>query len=212
MIKRPGHLAAAPTAPASSPQLEGIDLDLAGRNVVSAGGDPRVFAASFAAGVAEAPEADAVALAGIAAWRAGALAFRDDALRRLDGLSQTHPDAAAAALGLDRADLDAFLEAQRGDRFWWPGRAASRGYVCAVGGFVGLGGVWVAPPAESVALADPGAFGIRTGDEWWRLDADVWGARIRPLDEPPEAGPGGAASVICFPDSYLAWVHVRDAA
>ncbi|MEV5041467.1 potassium transporter Kef [Microbacterium sp. LMI1x-1-1.1] len=211
MIRRPGHLAAPPPS-APMPHVEGLDIDLAARNTAAAGGDPARFAASFAAGFAAASDVDAVDLAGVAAWRAGALAFRDDALQRLARLSQTHPDAAAAALGLDSADLDAFLEAQRDDRFWWPGRAASRGYVCAVGGFAGLGGAWIAPPVEAAPLGDPGAFGVRTGEQWWRLDADAWGSRLRALDAAPEAAAGGAASIVLFPDSYLAWVHVRDAA
>ncbi|MFJ6678657.1 potassium transporter Kef [Microbacterium sp. NPDC091382] len=194
------------------PHVEGVDVDLAARNTAAAGGDPARFAASLAAGFAAASDVDVVDLAGVAAWRAGALAFRADALQRLARLSQTHPDAAAAALALDSADLGRFLEAQHDDRFWWPGREASRGYVCAVGGFVGLGGAWIEPPVEAVALADAGAFGIRTGEQWWRLDADVWGSRLRPLDDAPEAASGGAASIVSFPDSYLAWVHVRDAA
>lgn len=212
MIRRPGRLAAAPFPPAAAPRIEGLDLALAARNVADAGGSPQDFTASFAAGVARGADADPVDLAGVAAWRSGALAYRDDALQRLERLSTTHPDAAAAALGLDSDDLAPFLEAQHGDRFWWPGRAASRGYVSAVGGFVGLGGVWLAPPTEAVALADPGAFGIRTDERWWRLDADVWGARLRPLDDRPPAVEAGAASIVLFPDSYLAWVHVRDAA
>ncbi|THE06473.1 potassium transporter Kef, partial [Microbacterium oleivorans] len=60
VITRPGHLATAPAAPASPPRVEGMDLDLAGRNVAAAGGAPRVFAASFAAGLAEAPDTDPV--------------------------------------------------------------------------------------------------------------------------------------------------------
>ncbi|WP_022880086.1 hypothetical protein [Microbacterium sp. B19] len=53
-----------------------------------------------------------------------------------------------------------------------------------------------------------------SGPAPWRIDADVWGSRLTPLravDE-PEEGLGGLASLVTFPDSYLAWIHVADAA
>lgn len=214
-MRRPGHLANTAPASGTPESVDGLDLALAARNVVRAGGSAGRFAAAFAAAQrAAAGDVDLVVLAGISAWRAGALAYRDDALAHVEregGADAARP-AVAAALGMREADLDAFVERQRADRFWWPGREAQRGYVCAVGGFAGLGGAWVAPPAEGLALADPGAFAVRTGTQWWRLDADVWGSRLTALTDEPEPGPAGAASLVCFAESYLAWVHVQDAA
>ena len=212
----PGHLANAVAPGGTPPPLEGLDLGLAAANVRRAGGDPSRFAGSLAAALREepAPPAErARSLAAIAAWRAGALAYRDDALDRLDALlGDGSGPAAAAALGMAPSDARSFAVTQRIDRFWWPGRAAERGYVCAVGGFAGLGGAWTAPPAEGFVLTEPGAFAIRAGDEWWRLDADVWGSRLVRLDDDP--GPPASASsssIVCPADSYLAWVHVTDA-
>jgi len=210
----PGHLADQ-SLPSGAPEpVADVDWALAGRNVRRAGGDPD----RFAAGIADALRAaggtdDVVALAGIAAWRSGALAYREDALARIATLEGAGRAGAAAALGLEPGELDAFTERQLTDRFWWPGRAAASGYVCAVGGFAGLGGTWVAPPVSGMTLSAAGAFAIRAGEEWWRLDADVWGSQLSRLDaEPAEPGPTGPASIVCLPDSYLAWVHVRDAA
>ncbi|WP_154097346.1 potassium transporter Kef [Microbacterium testaceum] len=209
MIRRPGHLADH-TPPVGTPvPVEGLDLALAGRNVAAAGGSAERFAVSFAAGRAAAEGIDPVALAGIAGWRAGALGLRDDALRSIDSVRSTGAGvAAAAALGMDAADLGAFVDRQRADRYWWPGRREANGYVCAVGGFRGLGGAWTAPPADGRPLDADGAFAVRTGERWWRIDADVWGSRLSPLDDEPEPGAAGAASVLTFADSYLAWIHV----
>ncbi|GAA5202456.1 potassium transporter Kef [Microbacterium jejuense] len=217
MIRRPGHLADRDVPASGAPdQVPGLDLALAARNVRAAGGSAGRFGASLAAAQRRdaAPE-HTVALAGIAAWRAGALAFRDDALARLEVLRADAAGrrAVAAALFLAEDALDEFAQRQRTDRFWWPGRGAARGYVCAVGGFRGLGGAWTAPPDAGRALGDDGVFAIRSGADWWRLDADVWGSRLAVLDgQPRAAAPDPRASIVCLEDSYLAWVHVKDAA
>lgn len=216
MIRRPGHLADR-TVPVGTPQpVDGLDLDLAARNVTAAGGSAERFRAAFGAGQAAAGSAslDPVHLAGIAGWRAGVLGLREDALSRIAAAMPTAADAIAAALGMDATNLEPFLEHQRRDRFWWPGRTEQRGYVCAVGGFAGLGGAWTQPPTDGRPLGADGAFAVRTGERWWRIDADVWGSGLTPLravDE-PEEGLGGPASLVTFPDSYLAWIHVADAA
>ncbi|KAA9145063.1 potassium transporter Kef [Microbacterium lushaniae] len=210
----PGHLADQ-SLPSGAPEpVAGVDWTVAERNVRRAGGDPARFAACIAGALRAAGGTDdLVALAGIAAWRSGALAYRDDALARIGTLGAGGREGAAAALGLEPGELDEFAERQMTDRFWWPGRASASGYVCAVGGFAGLGGAWVAPPVSGVALSTPGAFAIRAGDEWWRLDADVWGSQLSWLDaEPDDVAQAGSASIVCLPDSYLAWVHVRGAA
>ncbi|MCR2783741.1 MULTISPECIES: potassium transporter Kef [unclassified Microbacterium] len=218
MIQVPGHLADRGSPIGEPEPVAGLDWAVAKRSVQRAGGRPDRFTGAMAAAQRAAGGPDDTALlagiAGIAAWRAGALAYRQDALARIDALaSDAARRAAAAALDLDMSGLAEFAKRQRTDRFWWPGRAALDGYVCAVGGFAGLGGAWVAPADAWYPLGEPGAFAIRTGDRWWRLDADVWGSRLLPLDaQPQERGPDQAASIVCLPDTYLAWVHVEDAA
>jgi hypothetical protein len=88
--------------------------------------------------------------------------------------------------------------------------------VLATGGFRGVGGAWIRPPDRVVRLADAGAFAFLVAGEWWRLDADVWGARLTASVEPEavaaEGGASDGVSVVIGPDTHLAWVHVRDAA
>jgi len=189
-----------------------VDWTNAARTVHRAGGDPHLFGSGIARALrAAGGTEDIVALAGIAAWRAGALPYRDRALADIAKLGSSGRAGAAAALGLDPGELDVFAQHQIDDRFWWPGRWAASGYVCAVGGFVGLGGVWMLPPDSGTALSAPGAFAVLVGDEWWRLDADVWGSRLSRLDaEPDDVAPGGSTTIVCRQDSYLAWVHARD--
>jgi hypothetical protein len=142
---------------------------------------------------------------------------------------------AAAILGLDSDDMVRFIEHQRTDRWWWPGRDAFEGYVAAVGGFVGLGGEWADPPRQAWPLEEDGAFAVLTGSTWWRLDADVWGSRLVALSEPPARwsdGPsvpsqptaqsgvvnvlvthswsrGVSVSLVLPPTTYLAWLRVE---
>ncbi|WP_394686121.1 potassium transporter Kef [uncultured Microbacterium sp.] len=217
MIRRPGHLA--DTAPPTGvpTDVPGLDFERAGINVEAAGGSVERFWHALAAGQAtlpvDAPSDLVVALAGIAGWRAGVPGLRDDALAHL---ADVPPVAAAAALGLAEGDLDAFAEHQRTDRFWWPGRPGQRGYVCAVGGFAGLGGAWTAPPTDPRPLDADGAFAVRTGERWWRVDADVWGSRLVALEGEPPSGTsrssGPAASLLTFAESYLAWIYVAEPA
>ncbi|WP_314651606.1 potassium transporter Kef [uncultured Microbacterium sp.] len=226
MIRRPVQLAHArlPLAPAPPPDLAGVGLDLAlaAQNVERAHGDADVFRRALAAGTGVAPDTvldrdRTLDLVAVAAWRAGALALRDDALARLaDADDPTHRRALAATLGLGVDVLDAFVRRQRADRFWWPGRADDRGYVLAAGGFRGFGGAWIRPPERAVRLADAGAFAFLVAGEWWRLDADVWGARLAASDEPDAVAPAvlvdDGVSVVIGADTHLAWVHVREAA
>jgi hypothetical protein len=221
-LRRPGHLARSVVTldPPSLPwAVPGLDIERAGANVRAAGGDPVAFLGLVGAAWARTAEdrrfdVEAwTALAGIAAWRAGVISLREDALGRIDRLRQ-HPEwrsAAAGALGLPDTDLDLFADRQRTDRYWWPGRAAMGGYVCAFGGFAGLGGLWTAPPTRWLALPDPGGFAVRTGDEWWRADIDVWGTRVRRLAaEPASAASPADAGIVLLPDTYLAWLHVPE--
>lgn len=207
----------------------GADIDAVTARVAAAGGDTAMFHAALAAsaravgtvtaggagsgsgGSAREPVADRVAdLVAVAAWRSGAVPLRDDALARLRRLAADPAgrQVAAAALALDDAGLDEFVARQSADRFWFPGRAALRGYVLSTGGFRGLGGVWIRPPEEAVPLAEAGAFAIRSDDQWWRLDCDVFGSRLRLQTARPDAGPSGSARIILPPASHLAWVYV----
>ena len=217
MIRRPGHLADTEPPTGVPIDVPGLDFERAGINVESAGGSAERFWHALAAGQAmlpvDVPSDLVVALAGIAGWRAGVLGLRDDALAHLP---EVPPAAAAAALGIAEGELGAFAERQRTDRFWWPGRAGQRGYVCAVGGFAGLGGAWTAPPTDPRPLHDDGAFAVRAGERWWRVDADVWGSRLVALEgEPLTAlgrGAGPTASLLTFAESYLAWIYVAEPA
>lgn len=212
--------APAPFAPAALPDLASVGLDaaLAAMSVAQAHGDSELFTRALGAGVAADPSAlddrdRALDLVAIAAWRAGALGLRGDALARLGTLPTADARmAAAAALGIGVDQLELFLRRQRSDRFWWPGRADQRGYVLAVGGFRGLGGAWIRPPERIEHLVDPGAFAFLVAGTWWRLDADAWGSRLAVLAEEPETASAvhDGVTVVIGPDTHLAWVHVRE--
>nr|WP_236571344.1 potassium transporter Kef [Microbacterium hydrocarbonoxydans] len=223
MIRLPVQLANAPApfAPAVLADLSSVGLDaaLASDSVAQAHGDPELFTRALAAGIAAAPaslhDRDRVLdLVAIAAWRAGALGLRADALTRLAGLPTPESRvAAAAALGLGAEHLDVFVRRQQTDRFWWPGRADQRGYVLAVGGFRGLGGAWIHPPERVDRLAESGAFAVLVAGSWWRLDADVWCSRLALLAEQPalpDAPIDDGVTVVIGADTHLAWVHVRE--
>lgn len=221
MIRRPLQLANARDAfpPASPPDLSDAGLDTAAaiEGVRRSHGDVGIFVRALAAGLAEGAgmlgdRERVLDLVAIAAWRSGALALRADALRRLEGIDAADDRrAAAVALGLGVDLLETFLRKQRTDRYWWPGRADERGYVLATGGFRGVGGAWIRPPDRVVRVADAGAFAFLVAGEWWRLDSDVWGARLTASVEPdPAPATDDGVSVVIGPDTHLAWVHVRD--
>lgn len=210
----------APFPPAELPDLSAVGLDtaLAAESVQAAHGDPLLFSRALAAGIEHDPASvtdreRALDLVAIAAWRAGALGLRVDALTRLESLDSAEQRlAAAAALGVGVDVLDEFRRRQRSDRFWWPGRADQRGYVLATGGFRGLGGAWIRPPERVEPLRDDGAFAFLVAGVWWRLDSDVWGARLSLLPEPPTTAEqrDDGVTVVIGPDTHLAWVHVRE--
>ncbi|WP_367823662.1 MULTISPECIES: potassium transporter Kef [unclassified Microbacterium] len=212
--------APAPFPPADLPDLSaaGLDTALASTSVRAAHGTPLLFARALAVGLAQDPAAAtdrdrALDLVSVAAWRSGALGLRVDALDRLEHLDTPEQRlAAAATLGLGVEVLDEFRRRQRKDRFWWPGRADQRGYVLAVGGFRGIGGAWIRPPERVDTLADAGAFAILVAGSWWRLDSDVWGARLSVLSEAPSEvhTRDDGVSIVIGPDTHLAWVHVRE--
>lgn len=232
------------TAGAALPShVPGVDVSLAAANGVSMGADRDHFAHWLSVGLAareeHAPDVGVVDILGISAWRAGALPLREDALSRVVRLvagPRAHTDVVAATLGLAGPALEEFAVRQRSDRWWWPGRDAADGYALCTGGFAGIGGAWVTPADAAVAFPDAAAFAIRAGERWWRLDSDVWGSRLAPMNEVPQqwdtdstlAPPATAAglrplatrregagatsidaTVIRMADSYLAWLHVE---
>ena len=241
MIRRPGRLANGVDAPVATDAARahavaladdaGLDLGLARANVARAGGDSDLFGAALASGLdawsgagGTGGASAVVEFAAIAGWRAGVLALRGDALARIGELrfDAARRSGVAAALGFETGVLDEFIDRQLADRYWWPGRHRVRGYVAAVGGFVGFGDAWIAPADEWRALAGAGAFALHSAQEWWRLDADVWGTRLVRLPAEPEPAPSdgeaasssdaAGASIVLRGDSHLAWLHVRESA
>lgn len=223
MINRPGMLAnRTPFPSAELPDLSsaGLDATVAAASVERAGGARMLFAGALAAGLGAHPAAHddregLLGLVAIAAWRSGALALRDDALARLRGATGAgRRRGAAAALGIAVDVLDEFLRRQQDDRFWWPEREDNRGYVLAAGGFRGVGGTWIRPPERGIRLAGDGAFAFLVAAEWWRLDCDVWSARLTPLRDPPTPAddPADGVALVFGEGSHLAWVRVQDPA
>ena len=190
------------------PQLAAEDLAVASANVAAWGGSPALFHHFLAVGLAAAPVPDVRQLASVAGWRAGALNLRFEALRLLPTLPEP---AVAATLGLAPDTLSDFVELQQLDPYWWPGRAAAGGQVLRTGGFAGLGGPWLVPPSRAGRAAITGRWVVLTGDSWWQLDADVFGALFTGLDEAPECGPDTDPSgvrITVSPDSYLVTLSV----
>jgi len=207
MIRRPGHVVNAPapfTAAALPDALAGLDLPAAADRVVALGGDRALFAGALAAArdVDAAPDAAcALDLVALAAWRAGALALRADALRRLPAVP---PGIAAAVLGMAADDVAPFAAHQVVDPLWWP--QAGAGWMLSVGGFSGLGGAWVRPPERGFALDAPGAFAFLVAGRWWRLDCDVFGSVLVPIDDEPVPAVHSAARPVLRDDTHLVWI------
>lgn len=185
------------------PGLTAEEFQIAAANVVAWGGYRPFLRHFLAAGLAAAPEADAHQLAAVAGWRAGALNLRFEALRLLPTLPVP---AVAAALGFAGSALADFIELQQLDPYWWPGRAATRGQILRAGGFAGLGWTWLIPPGQVGRGAVTGRWVVRCGEDWWQLDADVFGAVLTELDAEPECGPDTDPSgvrIAILPDSYV---------
>ena len=165
-----------------------VDLALSATRIQDRHGDAagaryRHFIGRALAAQPAADRDDVLTLAALAAWRSGALAFRTDALRRLDlalAGGRTSLSAVAAALGLGENGVAPFAALQRTSRFGWPGLHAPGELLAVIGGFRGLYGPWPAPPVAVLAGERPGTFLIRTGRsaasaEDWLLTADVFG-------------------------------------
>ena len=225
MIRRPGHSVNASVArqPGGLPAVTGLDLELAVANVARWGGDAGLFGASLTAGLAAAPDAPDTAaiqdLAAVAAWRAGVIGLRKDALRAASScLDAGLADAVGATLGMPGADVAGFVEGQRTDRFFWPAwQQLGRAYLIArIGGFAGLGGPWLAHPGDVIAAGD-GRWLVEVGEELWEVDADLFGHSVsQAADDPASTGEPGdpvgtpGVRVVSVPTSYLLEV-VREA-
>lgn len=227
MIRRPGHSvnASVRRESVSLPSVAGLDLELAVANVARWGGDPQMFGSFLGAGLAG-RRSDSIEvvqdLAAVAAWRAGVIGLRTDALRAVSScLDAGIADAVGATLGMPATDVAGFVEGQRTDRFFWPAwQNLGRAYLVArIGGFAGLGGPWLAHPGDVIATGE-GQWLVEVGEELWEIDADLFGHSVSPADDPADAGdPPGTAStagttglrVVSVPTSYLLEV-VREAA
>lgn len=225
MIRRPGHSVNATVArePAPLPSVAGLDLDLAVANVARWGGDPQLFGRFLAAGLAGRTTGSVEVvqdLAAVAAWRAGVIGLRADALRAASaGLEAGLADAVGATLGMPGADVAGFVEGQRTDRFFWPAwQNLGRAYLVArIGGFAGLGGPWLAHPGDVITVGE-GRWLVEVGEELWEIDADLFGHSVSPAGDDP-AEPGDSVDpvrttgvrVVSVPTSYLLEV-VREAA
>lgn len=192
------------------PDVAGMDLALSVDNVARFGGDPHRYVSALTAALAADPglarSGDRMlAVASVAAWRAGVLGIRADALA---WLPQLRPDVGGAILGLPADALWAFGSGQVVDRFYWPLRPGdSTQSFARLGGFVGLGGPWEVPPTEPVMEA-PGRWMVEVGAVRWRLEADVFGHALGPVGPavppPPAAQERVTAQLVVRPTSFFA--------
>ena len=118
------------------------------------------------------------ALAILAAWRSGAAHLRGTALA-----AEIDPALACATFGADAgADWAKLVAGFGADRWWTPDRSAPRnGH--RIGAFIGFGGRFAEPPRLGV-LGD--GFILSSAGEHYLLEADAYGATLRPVD--PEQG------------------------
>ena len=206
-LARPGHQANVGIVPARAAiaPLPDADLVVASANVAAWGGNPVLFRHWLAAGLDADPDADPRQVSAVAAWRAGALALRAEALALLPALPAR---AVAATLGF--GDVATFADRQRVDPYWWPGRDAANGLVLWAGGFAGLGGPWLAPPTMIGRTYISGRWVVRAGTSWWQLDADVFGALLTELGDSHDDRTTGDPYVVqahVTPASYFVSLH-----
>lgn len=119
----------------------------------------------------------------LAGWRAGVTRLRAEALSRGFILKAA---VCEAALGLSPDTASSFLNAQRDDPFAHP---AAGPLIGIVGGFRGLGGPWVQVPRDALTTGRS-TVSVRSGDDWWTIEADVFGATLTPATESPTAAAG----------------------
>ncbi|MFW0794339.1 hypothetical protein AAFP30_11050 [Gordonia sp. CPCC 205515] len=202
-----------PLAPIDLPATDTIHRSV--RNIAAWGGDTARYRASLTTGMRAADlhrtPVDLPDLAAVAAWRSGVPQIREDALPRIHRCYTDNPQCApvfAAALDIPATALPTFLNKQQTDRFGW---IESLPVIAAIGGFRGVGGRFAAPP--TALTVDGESLCARTGDEYWQIRADIFGATLARCAEPGAAnwsssctlGPTATAQV--FGTSYLIWLR-----
>lgn len=151
---------------------------------------PRQWLAEMAALGPRIDTAAQLAVAGqIAAWRAGAAHFREGAIGAADGLP------AALALAALRAPADGDLQAlllRMIDDPWWRGAGDAAREDVEIGAFTGFGGAFGTPPQIRAA---PDRFVVRSGERYFTLMVDAYGAVLQPAgaDDFDRAGAGQVA-------------------
>lgn len=170
--------------------LDGVDLAAARRRVHAEGGETGIFMTAMgwaAAALTTSPTREALlTLSACAAWRAGVIGIRSDALRRA-AAAPALALAVAGALLMPPEMLPGFLAAQRADPFGWhtplPG-----GRVADVGGFAGFGGPWLRPPTAYGPFPGRQDFWIAADDRRYWLRADIFGHRLSLVETAPLSG------------------------
>lgn len=187
--------------------VDGVDFAASVANVTAWGGQAWLYALAVLRGLDAAGRTVGADLArsigSLAGWRSGVLDLRDDARRRLgDLLVAGREDVAAAVLGLPVEAVGDFSRAQQHRPLSWP-LLAPGATVARVGGFRGLGGTWTAPP-RAVGRTGAGDLVVTCADGGrWRLEADVFGHRLRPLDARVVAGTTAVPGAVVSDRSYL---------
>lgn len=190
MIDRPVHsvnLGHGSDGEAVLPTVAGLDLEVSLANLTRWGGDKRRYVASLSAAVETDPSLSADPgrlreIAVVAAWRAGVIGLRTDALRALHRLAPAHSQSMGAVLGLPAGQVSSFANGQQEDRFSWPAWRTDYSFLIArVGGFVGLGGPWQSPP-RTVEVMAPGRWLVEADGSTWNVDVDIFGHAITKAD------------------------------
>lgn len=112
----------------------------------------------------------------VLAWRAGAAHFRAGAIAAAANLPEALALRAFGAAGW--SSWPAFRRHVEHDP-WWGGGNPQAARERRVGGFSGFGGPFTTPPDIRVA---GNAFLVKSGDRHWLLNADAYGAVLRPAN------------------------------
>lgn len=187
--------------------VAGVDFASSVANVRAWGGQAWLYARAVDAGLRAALEPVdrelALAIGAIAGWRSGVLDLAADARRRVQGLyDRQQTVVAGSTLGLPPGAVHAFLARQQRTPLGWPLFAVTDPVV-RVGGFLGLGGPWLAPPRALARHLD-GRLVVRCADGglWW-LEVDVFGSRIIPAPPTPADELRPVTTGVHGQDSYL---------
>lgn len=145
------------------------------------GADPHTFLLTMIAAANTTTSADLLLEAGrVAAWRSGLAFFRDAALAAWRSLPD---ELRRVTLAIpDDVSCDE-AEAHLADDPWSGPDGKRRREEVRLGGFVGFGGPFAAPP--EVETID-GRLYATDGRRWFAVDVDAFGATVRPLASRPE--------------------------